>query len=341
MRNMNTLLKIAAVLTLYAGVSTAFAYSGAGAECPTDDLPQLAVSGSPEELQTELDRVIKQRLYPKPKQCVAGVCRRPDNNGKSRFVLQKSIEHPELIAMTLRCVSSGELQLLDLAVAAGNLPNVKFLLANGASPEAETAFHQDTLFMRCVDISSVFVGRTKGDSVNSIRTFIPPRVSTENRNKAYELLLSAGANVNYQNKMGLSPLHSCNDPVVLQWLLTHGANPELQASSRSDSISNVGATPLQYRLNNIPSGNTQYDNLPSELEKRAKWLATVKLLGQAGKRDFRNTVNEYRVCRQCSRAQGGFPAEVCEMLKSNFIFKEGVFKPEASAAYCEQFLLGR
>ncbi|MEO8389748.1 hypothetical protein [Polaromonas sp.] len=338
---MNTLLKFAAVLLFYAGVSTAFAYSGAGRPCPTDNLPQMAASGSPEELQTELDRVIKQRVYAKPKQCVAGVCRRPDNNGKNRLVLQKSIEHPELIAMTLECVFPGELQLLDLAVAAGNLPNVKFLLAHGASPQGETAYDRDSLFMRCIDISSTYVHRTKSNSDISSRIFVPPPVSAEKRNRAYELLLAAGADINYQNKKGLSPLHSCNDPEVLQWFLSHGANPRLQAKPWSDSISNVGATPLQYRLNNTPSVDTRYDSLASELEKRAKWLATVKLLGQAGNPDFRDTVNEYRVCRQCSRARGGFSAQVCEMLKSNFIFKEGVFMLDAPAAYCDQFLLSR
>lgn len=338
---MNTILKVAAVLLFYAGASAAFAYSGAGGECPTDNLPQLAASGSPEELQTELDRVIKQRVYPKPKQCIAGVCRRPDNTGKNRLVLQKNIERPELIAVSLQCASSGGLQLLDFAVAAGNLPNVKFLLAHGASPLGETAYHHDTLFMRCIDISSVFVHRRKGDGANSTRIFIPPAVNAEKRNKAYELLLAAGADINYQNKEGLSPLHRCNDPEVLQWFLSHGANPELKAKPSSDPISNVGATPLQYRLNNTPSGNPRYDTLPSELKKRTKWLASVKLLGQAGNPDFRNTVNEYRVCRQCSRARGVFPAQVCEMLKSNFIFKEGVFKLDAPAAYCDQFLLGR
>lgn len=335
------LLKFAAVLLLHAGISTAFAASGAGGECPADNLPQLAASGNPQELQAELDRVIKAREYAKPKKCFAGLCLRPGKDERERLVLQKQRELPELISKELSCVSHGELQLLDLAVAAGNAPNVKFLLANGASPEAVTAYDQESLLMRCVNISSVFVSRMKGDRVGGTRVFTPPKVSTEQRREAYELLLAAGARVNYQNEKGLTPLHNCNDPEVLQWLLSHGADLELQAKPWSDPISNIGATPLQYRLNNIPSGDSRYDNSKSELEKRATWLAVVKLLSQAGKHDLRNTVNEYRVCRQCSRARGGFPGEVCETLKANFVFREGVFKLDAPASYCEQFLPGR
>jgi ankyrin repeat protein len=252
-----------------------------------------------------------------------------------------SIERPELVAKSLLCAGPGELQLLDLAVAAGNIPNVKFLLANGASPEALTDYDRNSLFMRCVDISSVFVQRLERDRPMKRRAFAAPRVNAEKRQEAYEFLVTAGADINYQNGKGLSPLHSCNDPEVLQWLLARGANLELQAKPWSDSISNIGATPLQYRLNNIPSGDSRYERVPSELEKRARWLAAVKLLGHAGNHDLRNTVNEYRVCRQCSRARDGFPSEVCETLKANFVFREGVFKLDAPASYCEQFLLGR
>ncbi|WP_298600256.1 ankyrin repeat domain-containing protein [Zoogloea sp.] len=225
------------------------AYSGAGGECGNSALEAAALRGTPPELEQALDngvrnieKVVDQwsgdiaRLYPD----TAGVWRNREVRRSSR----------EAKRQTFARWWSGcrGIRLLDVAVAGQNLANVRYLLALGVDPDAPDA-QGNTLLMRCPHLEP---GNPMIFTHSAPRSRSPDAL--EKAVAIHGLLLGHGASIARRNQHGLTALHLCNDPALVELFIRQGAD--------ASSVINHKAEPdwkaprlLDYRVRQIIDGS--------------------------------------------------------------------------------------
>lgn len=226
------------------------AYSGAGAECGDEKLEAVTMKGQPRDLETAVDAKVAvlqevvskwsrgiAKLYPE----TAGVWLDPKVKNSSRD--EKRITY---VKWWTGCQG---VKLLDAAVAGANLENIKWLLLLGADPNAPYVNGwRRTLLMRCP------VRRQDRLVVYAIP---PERTPDEDKAviAAYSLLLQAGVDPRQSDAEGLTALHLCKDPAVVDLLIQHGADVSAGIDPRVDpaTIRDYPVTPrvLDYRVRQI------------------------------------------------------------------------------------------
>lgn len=208
----------------------AHAYSGAaGAECGNTKLEITALKGTPSALEaaiddsvTTLESVVSRwssgiaKLYPD----TSRVWLDPDVKTSSREAKRKTF-----VRWWTGCQG---IKILDAAVAGANVENVKRLLLLGADPNnPSVSWGGGALLMRCP------VARDNSVSVNST----PPARTPEEVEAVvgvYAVLLRAGADPQQQDREGLTPLHLCKDPVVVNLFIKAGADVSIGIQPGAD-----------------------------------------------------------------------------------------------------------
>lgn len=234
------------------------AYSGAGAECGDGKLEAAAMKGQPTDLEGAVDAkvLVMQDVVSKWSRGIAK--RNPDTTSVWLDpMVRKGSPEVKRAALVKWWTGCQGINLLDAAVAGANLENVKRLLLLGADPN--TPFVNDsrrTILMRCP------VNRQGRLSVYSI----PPTRTPEETKAvvaAYYLLLQAGADVQQSDQLGLTALHLCKDPAVVELLIQHGADisvgidPSVDpATIRGDSVTR---RVLDYRVREIATNGPTWD----------------------------------------------------------------------------------
>ncbi len=225
------------------------AYSGAGGECGNSALEAAALRGTPLELEQALDKGV-QNIEKVVDQWSGDIARLyPDT---SRVWLNREVRRSgrEAKRQTFARWWSGcrGIRLLDAAVAGQNLANVRYLLALGVDPNAPDA-QGTTLLMRCPHLEP---GNPQ------IFTHSAPRSrSPDALDKAlaiHALLLDHGASIAQRNQHGLTALHLCNDPAVVELFIrrspdaSHVINHQTEPDWKAPRL-------LDYRARQIIDGS--------------------------------------------------------------------------------------
>lgn len=240
-------------VTAFLTPSFAQAIGDSSGGCATFPSAWLAIAGTPSQLASALDSEAREKLD--------GVARQRE--WESTFWMLKffrdypargkreipdsvvELEKLESIAATI-CNAPQGTRLLDLAVAAGNLENVKYLLESGADPagieDAGLDNYPESIFTRCLDLKNSVRPPPGGEY---------PPVVAERKLAAYALLLKKGADPQLRSRDGSGALRKCKDPLVIRFLLENGADPKrerfnpMEASLLAAMRERGGANSLQ------------------------------------------------------------------------------------------------
>lgn len=185
--------------------------------------------------------------------------------------------------------------MLDYAAAAGNLENLKYLLVEGADPDAYEPTTGTTVLMRCVDITS-------SDHVQSPRS-IPDRSAQQVQLKlsAYALLLANGASAERKARYGESVFHLCNDPAVLGLLFKAGTKPPVEALYGTGNGPETTAFDLRV-YEAVTTGHSL---------DRQQSVTIAKLLAPHSQTTRLSARTQFALCHSCS---GTEMVEECKLL---------------------------
>ncbi len=167
----------------------------------------------------------------------------------------KNHSNPEIIKLLLDYGANVNFTEIDgitpLMIALDNgadLPMIKLLLKHGASMQTSRYTKKTPLLFASKYPTSMakFLldhgGNKNSKKLKSLALF--NAVTNNKYPKTVELLLNHGANVNYEDKDGITPLFQAlcynNNPnySIIKLLLSHGANPNLNRKDRPDYHSN-------------------------------------------------------------------------------------------------------
>ncbi|MCI5070497.1 hypothetical protein [Acidovorax sp.] len=274
----------------------AFAYSGAGAECGSSDLEKLAMFGTEEELVAEIDA----RIYH-----IAEWTKKYETWKKHPIWTNPAVTSASLENRRTTFINwwtgCSNIRLLDLVIASGNQSGAKYLLDAGADPNivSEGDYRRETIFMRCANLTRDRRGLTTGAP--------PPRSKEEIQEKiaVYSQIIAKGGDVNQLSKDRLSPLHRCQDPEIVAFLLENGANPnrpiEPKSTPGAKSVS-MSEPVLDYRVNRILEDYYW--------ERDANFSILQTLLPRIANKALKQSTI-WRICYECSNVR---KSETCQKL---------------------------
>jgi hypothetical protein len=174
------------------------------------------------------------------------------------------------------CNTPGDTRLIDIAVAAGNVPNVMYLLSRGADPngvvgQPSRANYPKTVFSRCLKLNQL--------AFDARLVKAPAEIPTHLILAAYDVLLRSGGRLDIYDRRGFGPLHFCGDSTLVEYFLKRGA--DVNANN-----------PLETHVSRILQSD--YSSNRDESLEIARMLASKA----ASRRVSRGT--EYFVCVACS-----------------------------------------
>ncbi len=283
----------------------------AGGGCTSADLKRpllvAAMVGSPSELESEITKSIERYIVSSRRdRYIAPWEKVPENEPLPRALALDSV----VIKAWVNLLQSCDETLLDFAAAAGNIENVKFLLAVGADPSGRTSGianfvkkigiklvgsdfvgNGSTIFMRCLSMTSDW---------QRIEKYYDTNRSLDEYKKTlnvYSLLLKNGADLNLKDNYENTALHICEDPEAIRFFLDNGANPNLVDAY--DFLGRVGDTPFSRHVYRALDG-------PDATSDNSLRIAELMASGGASK-----LVNLQRVCNSCG---GGRKKNQCTVL---------------------------
>ncbi len=243
---------------------------GHGCSGLSAEFAKTTALGSPDDLADAIKKELLSReaLRPKQKSTPAWIRRLfkdlPTDEAPAR-VNEKDVVESRI------CGAPGGSRPLDVAVAAGNIANVEFLLSRGADPNGVlgSMSSEGSIYSRCLRLSSVPM--SNGRRLTDVPTH---RVLT-----AYDVLLKRGGRLDIYDTRGFGPLHFCNDPAIVQYFLARGADADL-------------SLPLDTRV---------YQVIHSEfLPSRKESLSIARMLANKATNRRVSRSNEYWICLACS-----------------------------------------
>lgn len=291
------------VLILLSNFAHAIGDSAGGCGRGGTPLEIAAIEGTPQELDTEIDRRIAHatdfaktnpKLLSHPIFGVAAIWVKPEV-----VSLPAKDKRSIFINWWSGCE---EVRLLELAAAGGNQTNAQYLLDSGADPNIVSWTWKSTIFMRCANLAS----DQKSLSVNGVPYPTRTTIEAERKIAVYSQLLAKGGDLNRLNAEGLSALHLCKDPEAIAFFLRNGADPnrpvEPDAFERAKKRGFMSTPVLDFRIKRILE---DYD-----WERDANFSILQKLLPM-----IQNKILEQQtlrnICRECGVAR---KAGTCQRL---------------------------
>lgn len=293
------------VLALVSGLAYGQGGSGSGG-CGNGQLEVSAIHGTPQELDTEMDKIIayatkfakeNPNLLSHPNYARAAIWIKPET-------VSLSAKEKRAIFMNWWSGCQG-IRLLELAAAGGNQRNAQHLLDGGADPnivDSKGPYAENTIFMRCANLASDH----KSLSVNGVPYPTRTMIEAEQKIAVYSQLLAKGGDLNRLNQQGLSALHLCKDPEAVAFFLRNGANPNRPVEQSSIERAKKGgflSTPvLDFRINRILEDYYW--------ERDANFSILQKLLPVIQNKNLEQPTRR-RICRECRVAK---KVETCQRL---------------------------
>ena len=239
---------LSAVLCLLPPI--AHAYSGAGGECADGALESAALRGTPAQLDAAIDArvaAVRQRVDG----WSSGVARLyPDT---SAVWLNRDVRRSPPAAQRQTFVGWWRgcqgITLLDAAIAGQNLPTVRHLLALGSHPNTPSpGYEGSTPLMRCAHLNP-------GSALISTYAAAPARDrdSQETTAALYTLLLAGGGSVAQRTTRGLTALHLCDDPFVIDLLVRQAPGADALINARTEPDWKAPRL-LDYRIRKLLDG---------------------------------------------------------------------------------------
>jgi hypothetical protein len=250
---------------------------GCGIHRTPENSPLLkaAIDGSPADIAREVD--IEADRY--TESAIAKMRQSGELGTRLRLFLSKRalakwknakrVEQRSVVLNSPVYCSSGG-WLLEYAVAAGNVPVVRWLLDAGADPNAQTS--NDNIFTRCIPNP-----RKVSRPISSSET-----ESISSRLEALDLVISRGGDLKRPVGFGETALDLCHDPELLPFYISRGAELSPRWSD------NKFFHPMQSAISDALGDRTW-----------ERGLDRVKVLARAGANDIRGLRVESVLRRKC------------------------------------------
>lgn len=191
-----------------------------------------------------------------------------------------------------------------------------------SAPEGVANEFRSTLPMRCVraeDISTS--GRPKPLHIEK-----PP---LEALLASYKELFAHGLNINQRNTSGKTALHLCNDPALLKFFLSQGAQTDINDSLFAENR----LTPLEHRIRELPDSAEQLESIGTykRKDKGDGWIGSLELLSKLQPNKLENEYALRGLCRHCqSKDIEPRVSAICAMLARNIVGDSRIFERRAT-----------